>query len=426
MDSVLLLASAASHFGGGLSPFSRCYGLASDNLLEMTIVTASGEIVTVSRDHEDKQKCDLFWALTGGGGGNFGVTVSMTCKIHSLRDSVGIVTCGNLTWNLPQQEREFGDMMDAFNSTECPQELTIDALWTHGKNKQLTGGMTVIYNGNETKAREALKYLTKFNPIVDDLQAMHWVQWEHKAEGWDPFSEVHHHHSSFMFAEGAVTRELNSTISGIVTEAVELLGITNGNGPNDPKCHVLWDHIGAATTQVGAEDTAFFWRTGHYVSTIKVQWKDPSQGNKMLDFLLKCKTKLLPYAIEKKAAYLNYIDGTVSNWQEAYYGNNYPRLQEIKSQWDPNNFFRNMQSVEPLKKGAAPRTVHGEHEVPTLDQLAGTSQVKQVRSWWNEYAALAMPDSLGSPKTKQEVFERDCKIRRVLLRNAAADSMNSS
>ncbi|OHW92707.1 2-ketogluconate reductase [Colletotrichum incanum] len=105
------------------------------------------QVVTVSKEDKDEEKRELFWALAGGGGGNFGVTVSLTSGMHELRDQEGYFVCGQLRWHLPQQKDAFKKMMNVFNTTKCPPELTIDALWTHDKNKQLIGGMTVIYNG---------------------------------------------------------------------------------------------------------------------------------------------------------------------------------------------------------------------------------------------------------------------------------------
>lgn len=73
--------------GGGLSPFTRSYGLGVDNVKEMSVVLANGDLITVT-DHEeagsDKQK--LFWALCGGGGGNFGVTVGFKSRLRDLKE----------------------------------------------------------------------------------------------------------------------------------------------------------------------------------------------------------------------------------------------------------------------------------------------------------------------------------------------------
>ncbi|PQE17552.1 FAD-dependent monooxygenase protein [Rutstroemia sp. NJR-2017a BBW] len=55
--------------GGGHGPLSSTYGLASDQLLQVTVVTPAGEILVAN----DVQNTDLFWAIRGGGGGQFGV-----------------------------------------------------------------------------------------------------------------------------------------------------------------------------------------------------------------------------------------------------------------------------------------------------------------------------------------------------------------
>lgn len=65
--------------GGGHSPASRDFGLGADQLLEATVVLASGQIVTASACQNQK----LFFALRGGGGGTYGVVTSATVKAHT-------------------------------------------------------------------------------------------------------------------------------------------------------------------------------------------------------------------------------------------------------------------------------------------------------------------------------------------------------
>ncbi|XP_050409619.1 uncharacterized protein LOC126824427 isoform X2 [Patella vulgata] len=78
--------------GGGHSPVCRSLGLAVDNLLEATLVSADGRLVTVSADGTKIQEAngtvtessdtDLFWALRGGGGGTWGIVTTFTFKLH--------------------------------------------------------------------------------------------------------------------------------------------------------------------------------------------------------------------------------------------------------------------------------------------------------------------------------------------------------
>ena len=65
--------------GGGHSALASKYGLAADQTLEWEVVTGTGEFITASRT----KNSDLYWALSGGGGGTYGVVYSLTSKAHT-------------------------------------------------------------------------------------------------------------------------------------------------------------------------------------------------------------------------------------------------------------------------------------------------------------------------------------------------------
>ena len=65
--------------GGGHSALASKFGLAADQTLEWEVVTATGEFVVARPDNQYK---DLYWALSGGGGGTYGVVWSLTSKAH--------------------------------------------------------------------------------------------------------------------------------------------------------------------------------------------------------------------------------------------------------------------------------------------------------------------------------------------------------
>jgi len=73
--------------GGGFGSWSKKYGTAAGNMLEAEVVTAAGELVVANAC----QNTDLFWALRGGGGGTFGVVTRMTLRTHPLPSHFGFV-----------------------------------------------------------------------------------------------------------------------------------------------------------------------------------------------------------------------------------------------------------------------------------------------------------------------------------------------
>jgi len=326
--------------GGGISPFSRSYGLGIDSVTEMTIVTASGDIVTVTDHETDSHKQNLFWALRGAGGGNFGVLVEFKTKVHKLRDASGTVVCGRLSWDLKESDSRFKAMMDTFNAMDCPSELTVDASWRENDGR-VVGEMTVIYNGGEEECREAIAPILRFSPDSNTIKAMAWSDWVHEEEGFDHTSTIYHHHASFVLPQGSLDRELTECVATLMEESHERFTLTAKG-----ESRFLFDHIGAETARVGAAETAFPWRSGAYVVRLKVQWNEPGSAEEMMEFVQKCKTALKPFSIQKTAAYLNYIDNTVSNWQQSYYGPNYGRLQQVKNQWDPTDVFHFDRSIE--------------------------------------------------------------------------------
>ena len=327
--------------GGGFGAFSRSYGLGIDNVVEMTVVTAAGELLTLNHDETDPAKRDLFWALRGGGGGNLAILVEFKAKVHQLRDPHAKVVCGPLRWDLSNKEARdnFQAAMDVVDSREWPDELTIDALWRY-KGEKLLGEMTMFFNGNMEKCLAVLEPILKLNPTVNELAEMPWYNWAVIAQGFSPDSPTYHHHISFILGQGAITPAVTKSIIQIMEDSHKFL---DGQG----KSRVMWHMGGGKIKDVAPDATPYYWREGAYVVEFKLQWTDRERNPEMLAFLDKVKKTLMPYALEGRASYLNYLATSIDDWQYAYYGDNYPRLQEVKAHWDPTNFFHFQQAIEP-------------------------------------------------------------------------------
>ncbi|KAK3984438.1 FAD-binding domain-containing protein [Cladorrhinum sp. PSN332] len=99
--------------GGGIGPLSSLYGLASDQVLEWTVITANGDLITANSTNHP----DLFWALRGGGGGTFGIVTSMTVKAfpdkHTSSAFINVANSGTNT-------EEIYTGFQSFISTQLP------------------------------------------------------------------------------------------------------------------------------------------------------------------------------------------------------------------------------------------------------------------------------------------------------------------
>ncbi|KAH7333688.1 hypothetical protein B0J17DRAFT_676485, partial [Rhizoctonia solani] len=259
--------------GGGVSPFSRRYGLGVDTILKAKVVTASGECVEVSREDTDPKKKDLFWALRGGGGGNFGILTEFTAQIHDLAQKDGTVVYGLLTWELPSQQSRFEAMMKVYNSTKWPKELALDVIWQYKDKSEakcetkpeakprLVAEVIVIYDGTLTDCLKVIEPLTCFAFKIN-IDTMKWWDVVVIEQGHEPKCPTYYsHYASMVFGQGAMNEKVVSDITELMKKARDILNKHNSLG----KPHLLWVHIGEETAKIGAEDTAFFWRDGVYV-----------------------------------------------------------------------------------------------------------------------------------------------------------------
>jgi FAD/FMN-containing dehydrogenase len=90
---------------GGIGHLTPALGLSLDNLLSVRLVTADGAIITAS----EEERPELFWALRGGGG-NFGVVVEVTFRLHPVGQVFGAAVVFPLQ-DAPAVLRAWRDLM---------------------------------------------------------------------------------------------------------------------------------------------------------------------------------------------------------------------------------------------------------------------------------------------------------------------------
>lgn len=110
--------------GGGHSQLASKYGLAADQALEWEVVDGTGQFLRASRT----ENSDLFWALSGGGGGTYGVVWSLTSKAH--KDIP--VSATNLSFtNEGVSQDTFWDAISAYHAI-LPQLVDVGVMSSAG------------------------------------------------------------------------------------------------------------------------------------------------------------------------------------------------------------------------------------------------------------------------------------------------------
>jgi FAD/FMN-containing dehydrogenase len=138
---------------------TQAFGLASDNLLSIALVTANGQLLTTSAtEHED-----LFWGLRGGGG-NFGVVTSFEYQLHRVSPVLaGVVIHPFENANAVLTfYREF--------THAAPDELASGVVLMTIPDGLPVAGIIVCYNGPIEKRERVLQPLRSFrSPVADEI-----------------------------------------------------------------------------------------------------------------------------------------------------------------------------------------------------------------------------------------------------------------
>ncbi|KAM0260182.1 hypothetical protein ACHAQJ_002948 [Trichoderma viride] len=379
--------------GGGLSPFTRSFGMGCDTLKEITIVTADGEKVTVKDSDDAKsEKGRLFWALCGAGGGNFGVVVEIKLRVQKLQGEK--VVAGRYTWWSDPDKIKMNDFMKTlrdFYTTAWPDQLTIDSSWLCDLQRSDIGVRFLVYhNGNKSEFEKIIndnitnddlaKQLRKRSLEEASSRFLHETlvdQWSEETKKSFPQNPSYMIHSSFVFKNNA------NEIDAIITIIKDNMAVFKEKFPGERGLlQVTWIHSGGKASSREPSATAFHWRDCVYHTYIMVQWFEKFLEQDMLDFLNDFKRELRPYSMMGHAAFINFPDRLLASdaHEQAYYGNNLNELQQIKKMWDKDNFFDWDQGVRLPAEGIKAKTSGAQWsrmEDPLFSELLASNTVEE-------------------------------------------------
>ena len=293
--------------GGGMGRTDRMMGLAIDNLLAATVVTASGDVVRASEDENG----DLFWGLRGGGG-NFGVVTEFVYRLHPFNPTV---YGGDLIYDVDKNFLEhYAELLDT-----VPDEANIEPVFMPGEDGNMIAIVGVVWGGDHAAGEKALASMLAFPGLKGGElgpKSYQAIQTQ-----WDGLLA----HGGQSYLKSGFLNELTPEVIEIMVDFVNRGTISS-----------WFQHLGGATSRVAPDATAFAHRNVAVNFGIDYSSRDPAQNEAGIAAVREFYYALAPHM---SGFYTNLHDDTEKKiWGN--YGSNYPRLVELKNQYDPTNLFR--------------------------------------------------------------------------------------
>jgi len=317
--------------GGGFGYLTRRFGWTSDNVLSMDVVTADGRVLRAS----ENENSDLFWALRGGGG-NFGVVTSFEYRLFPVGPEI---VAGAIAWPAEDARR----VLDMYRSLteQAPRELTCVAAlrvappapWLakeiHGKP---IVALFFCHTGTVSEGEKLAAPIKAFgSPVGDIIQRRSYASQQSLLDATQPKGRRYYWKSEYL-----------------PTLEPELLGklINHAGGMLSPHSVILLFQIDGELNRLSDAHSAVGNRTARSVFNVAASWEKVEDDRANIEWARAAWRDLRRFSTG--GTYVNFLTEEEGDERiRAAYGDNYQRLAEAKSKWDPNNLFRMNKNIAP-------------------------------------------------------------------------------
>ncbi|KAK4099847.1 FAD-binding domain-containing protein [Parathielavia hyrcaniae] len=354
--------------GAGHSALSSSFGLGADQVLEYEVVTADGQIVTAS----PTQNSDLYWALSGGGPGTFGVVASMTVRTYPAALVGGASIALSAAYTTPEKFQQAFAALHALlpNMTDLGAHVIYTAT-----NTLLQVSPVTVFNSTGEYVKEAV--LGPFTARLAALGIPFSAKYttlsyrDHYATYLGPLPNGNLAVSSYQFGSRLIPRSvllrdnaaLQTVLQNLTSHGVILAGsaadyrskITTETTTTTITT-VTTTNLNTNTTDTNATALTTFRKKEDSANAVLPQWRDatvqlqlitrwdsaPSAWPAMLADQRRMTEEYVPQlesVTPNGGAYVNEADFRLREWKRDFFGNNYGRLMSIKNTWDKEGVF---------------------------------------------------------------------------------------
>jgi hypothetical protein len=309
----------ADSLGGGIGWLSRKYGLQTNSITAIELLTADGSYIRTDRAREP----ELFWALRGGGG-NFGVVTAMELALYP----VAAVTAGALVWDWQESARVLERW--AAWAIDAPDEITTSArilrLPPSACIPQPLRGRRIVmidgaFTGGAAAADAALAPLRELRPELDTFAPMPTAELVRLHGGPDsPLPSVSDH----------------ALLDGLTAAAVTAFVAVAGPGSNSPLLAAELRQLGGALRRVPAEHGAMPTLEAAFALVAGGPAPDAATGDAVAARAHGLTEVMSPWSSGR--SYLPFADRP-TNTRTAFDAATHRRLEAVRAQVDPTGLF---------------------------------------------------------------------------------------
>jgi FAD/FMN-containing dehydrogenase len=326
--------------GGGYGFTSRQYGMNCDNVIAFEMMLANQQMVVANANTNG----DLYWAVRGGTGNNFGVVTAVVNKLHYLPGVWGVW----LQWPIQYAAQALVELQanymlsgapDTFGymSMICEQNgapvLMVRAMFTGSEQDldQIIQPLLALPGAGPPPGTPLKKFGTYYDMNTALLETPLPIPQLDPNTPWGEDKQA-----------GYITRTLQQSDWQAIIDYY--LSSTL------PGRMIVLEPYGGAINQVPVGNCAFIHRNAAMDFFVDVFWDITTQGEIEAKQWLNGFMALMQSYFDGRV-YQNYPRRTITNYAEAYWAEAYPTLVKVKQKYDPNNFFQFPQSIGMSSQG---------------------------------------------------------------------------
>jgi FAD/FMN-containing dehydrogenase len=317
--------------GGGFGYLTRRFGLASDSVASMNVVTADARVVRAS----DGENPDLFWALRGGGG-NFGVVTSFDYRLQAVGPEI---VGGAVAWHARHAEELLGLYRKVID--DAPPEFTCVAAMRIAPPapwiaKEAHGKPIVVFfvcdSGPLDEAERRASTIKQWGaPVGDVLQRRTYLSQQKLIDATQPKGRRYYWKSEYVAGlDGGL-------FSAMIEHAAKIVS---------PHSAVIIFPLFGAINRTPNDHSAAGNRDARYVVNITSSWESAQHDAENVEWARAAWRDMRRFSTG--GTYVNFLTEDEGDERvRAAYGGNYERLVDAKTKWDPQNRFRINKNIAP-------------------------------------------------------------------------------